>query len=193
MQTIRHGLVLLWAACVVAVAAACTSTPEPATEVKQGPAYASLKDPAVVKVVPIVLPERIDGSKDPGDEEKWRLEWPQRGANIVSDAIIDSSKGRVTARPVKDHPTEGWIVEVRVTSLDVGDAGKRQTSAFSSDSREGWSRTVADCRIINAATGEVAATLTLEHRTGSVLAWSVPFENDMDIIGERIGAWLAQR
>lgn len=192
MQALRGGIALLLAAWMLA-AAACSAAPEPATEVKQGPAYASLKDPAVVKVVPIILPERIDGSKDPGDEEKWRLEWPQRGANIVSDAIIDSSKGRVTARPVKDRPTEGWIVEVKVTSLDVGDAGKRQTSAFSSDSREGWSRTVADCRVINASTGELAATLTLEHRTGSVLAWSVPFENDMDIIGERIGAWLAQR
>jgi len=75
MQALRGGIALLLAAWMLA-AAACSATPEPATEVKQGPAYASLKDPAVVKVVPIILPERIDGSKDPGDEEKWRLEWP---------------------------------------------------------------------------------------------------------------------
>ena len=74
--------------------------------------------------------------------------------------------------------------------LDVGDAGKRTSSAFSSENKDGWSRTVAECRIIDAKTGEVAARVTIEHRTGSVVQWSVPFENDMDEIGERLGAWL---
>lgn len=172
---------------------ACTATPEPVIEVKEGAAFARLKDPTVVKVMPVILPATIEGSKKPGDDEKWRLEWPARGANIISDGIVDGSKGRVTSRPVKDKPEDGWYVEVRLTSLDVGDAGKRQTSAFSSDSREGWSRAVAECSIVDAKSGDVAAVLTIEHRTGSVVAWSVPFENDMDWIGERLGEWLANR
>ena len=80
-------------------------------------------------------------------------------------------------------------IEARLTQL-VGDAGKRTSSAFSSDNKDGWSRTVAECRIIDAKTGEVAARVTIEHRTGSVVQWSVPFENDVDEIGERLGSWL---
>lgn len=193
MRTTTRLLLVLLAAASFWSVSACTSTPEPAIEVKEGPGFAKLKDPTVVKIMPIILPEKIDGSKDPGDEDKWRLEWPARGANIMSDAVVDGSGGKVASRPVKDKPEEGWYVEVRITTLDVGDAGRRTSSAFSSDSREGWSRTVAQCSVIDAKTGEVAATVTLEHRTGSVVQWSVPFENDMDEIGERLGAWLAEK
>ena len=192
----RHCLRTVSLLCAIVViwsASACTSTPDAPIEVSHGPGYASLKDPTVVKVLPVLLPDKIDGSKDAGDEDKWRLEWPARGANILADGIIDASAGHVTARAVKDKPAEGWYVEVKLISLDVGDAGKRQTSAFSSENREGWSRAVAECRIIDAKSGEVAATVTLESRTGSVVQWSVPFENDMDKIGERLGTWLESK
>ena len=190
MRALSRSFTLLVVAAAFWSVSACTSTPEPAIEVKEDAAYARLKDPTVVKVMPVILPKTIEGSKDPGDEDKWRLEWPSRGANIVSDAIVDGSGGRVTSRPVKDKPDDGWYVEVNIIQLDVGDAGKRTSSAFSSENKDGWSRTVAECRIIDAKTGEVAARVTIEHRTGSVVQWCVPFENDMDEIGERLGAWL---
>lgn len=175
---------------ILLLASGCTTSDTRMADPETGPAFARLKGLRSIRVMPVVLPDVIEGQRTEEEEEKWLNNWPMDGVRYLIDGIDQGSEGRIQALTATEVPTDGFYVKVVITYLSVGGAGERTSGAVTGN-REGWSHVIADCYIYEANSDELAAKLSFERSSG--YDWSVPFDRDMTALGKEIGLWLHMR
>jgi hypothetical protein len=123
-----------------------------------GEAYAEATKIRNLTVLPVALPEDIDGEYPEDAERQWRFDWPLQCAKTVANAVTMAGDIDVTATAAESAPVEGYTLTMKITELDLGD---REKSAAGPEP-EGWSKLTATATIDNARTGEPVVELTFE-------------------------------
>jgi hypothetical protein len=154
------------------------------------------EDPAQIErieqlhVLPIELPDDILGDASESQKQAWRDEWPESGARLVAQAVTGATKDDVEALYAESAPSQGYYVVVTATRIDVGD-DEIPASNFVSPRPDLRTDVRADCRIINAASGELVAELSFD--LGTAYGIEKPIENDFYNLGKSLGEWLDAR
>jgi hypothetical protein len=126
-----------------------------------GEAYVEAIKIRDLTVLPVALPEDIDGKYPEDAEKQWRVDWPMQCAKTMANTVTMAGDIHVTATAAQTAPLDGYTLSMEITDLDLGDREKAATGP----EPEGWSKLTATAVIKNARTGEEVVELTFEVST----------------------------
>ncbi|MCC7510462.1 MAG: hypothetical protein IT464_13960 [Planctomycetes bacterium] len=152
-----------------------------------GDAFEERRVVSNLKVLPVKLPKQIHGKYDQADLERFYRDWPMAGARLVADGVFEETAEEVRAMATLERPSTGYVFELEIEYLDLGDPDSRASSILH-NKKQGWSHVLAKGRLINAETGDLVVELQFEQSSGGIA--KPAFENDMANLGEELGRWL---
>lgn len=123
-----------------------------------GEAYAEAAKINRLTVLPVALPEDIDGEHSEDAEQQWRIDWPMQCGRTIANTVTMAPDIDVKATASESATTDDYTLNMRITELDLGDRLKSETGP----EPEGWSKLIATATIENASTGETVVELTFE-------------------------------
>lgn len=152
-----------------------------------GPAYAEASVLSQIVILPVKLPEAIQGEFSSSDEAGWRRDWPMVAAQLVADGLTKRTAGLVTGTAGQSKVVPGYYMQLEITFLDVGDV---RPNADGTPRLRG-SSLAAHGVIMNAATGVMVADVKFTESS----AWTGlnQFETFASQVGGSLGDWFKER
>ena len=152
-----------------------------------GPAYQEAGRIDSIAILPVTLPETIEGEFSESEATAWRESLPKQAADRIADGLSKSTDGKVTASTADSKPASGYYMQVEITYLDMGDP----TPNADGTPKQRGSALSAHGVILNADTGEMVADVKFSESTG----WTGinMFDPFMLRVGSSLGEWLEEK
>jgi len=169
---------------------ACNMSDSRISSGSAGEAYPELGRISTLYILPVKLPDKIHGSAESEEVERWKKDWPMVAARLIARGVTEESDEAVMALVSDRKPDTDYYFELEITYLDVGNAEVRAANILDPD-EEGWSHVIATGTIHRADNGERVAELRFDQSSGFDV--KEPFQNDMANLGQDLGEWIMAR